>query len=86
VAEQHQGTIHLLLTDVVMPKVEGADLAAELTRLRPGITTLFMSGYTDHRVLESLPKSRRPAVLQKPLNLRSLLTTICTAIEKNPEN
>ena len=52
VAEQYSGKIHLLLTDVVMPKMEGAELARELAKLRPDISTLFMSGYTDHRSLE----------------------------------
>ena len=38
-----------------MPKMEGAELARELAKLRPEISTLFMSGYTDHRLLELLP-------------------------------
>jgi PAS domain S-box-containing protein len=83
VAARHQGTISLLLADVVMPKLEGAGLASELTRLRPEISTLFISGYTDHRVLDHLPKSHKCIVLQKPLNLRSLLATIGETISKN---
>jgi PAS domain S-box-containing protein len=83
VAAQHEGTISLLLTDVVMPKLEGAGLAAELTKLRPGILTLFISGYTDHRVLEHLPEPHKYIVLQKPLNLRALLATIGETISKN---
>jgi PAS domain S-box-containing protein len=83
VAGRFAGQIHLLLTDVVMPKVEGAELASELAKLRPGISTLFMSGYTDHRLLEHLPMVRRPAVLQKPLHLHSLLEAIGEAM-KNP--
>lgn len=81
VAEKYAGEIHLLLTDVVMPKVEGAELARELGKLRPGISTLFMSGYTDHRLLELLPEMRRPTVLQKPLNLQTLLETIDSAMK-----
>ena len=48
VAQQHSGEIDLLLTDVVLPKMGGRDVAANLTRLRPGIKVLFMSGYTGH--------------------------------------
>ncbi|MBZ5676515.1 MAG: response regulator [Acidobacteriia bacterium] len=48
VAQQHTGEIDLLLTDVVLPKMGGRDVAANLTRLRPGIKVLFMSGYTGH--------------------------------------
>ncbi len=83
VAEKYSGQIHLLLTDVVMPKMEGAELARELAKLRPNISTLFMSGYTDHRLLELLPAMRRPAVLQKPLNLQTLLETIGGTMKPN---
>jgi PAS domain S-box-containing protein len=81
VAERFEGHIHLLLTDVVMPKLEGAELAIELSKVRPGISTLFMSGYTDRRLLEHLPQSSKPTVLQKPLNLRSLLGIIGEAVK-----
>ena len=48
VAQRHTGEIDLLLTDVVLPKMGGRDVAANLSRLRPGIKVLFMSGYTGH--------------------------------------
>jgi CheY-like chemotaxis protein len=44
--KQHNGPIHLLVTDVVMPHMNGRDLAQRLARLRPGTKVLFMSGYT----------------------------------------
>jgi CheY-like chemotaxis protein len=50
-ASAHDGTIDLLLTDVIMPGMNGRELAATLTRRRPGIRVLFASGYTDN-VLE----------------------------------
>jgi PAS domain S-box-containing protein len=80
VAAQHLGEIDLLLTDVVMPKMEGTTLANELATARPGIKTLLMSGYTDHRLLEHLPNVRRPVVLQKPLKLQTLLEAISNAM------
>ena len=46
IAREYAGTIHLLVTDVVMPDMNGRDLARNLTRLRPAIQRLFMSGYT----------------------------------------
>lgn len=45
-AEEHKGTIHLLLTDVVMPGMNGRELSEKLQGLYPDINTLFMSGYT----------------------------------------
>ena len=50
-SELHKGPIHLLLTDVVMPKMSGRQLAQNLERLRPDIPVLYMSGYTDDTVL-----------------------------------
>ena len=56
-AEQHPGTIHLLMTDVIMPEMNGRDLASHLLARHPGLKRLFMSGYTadviaHHGVLE----------------------------------
>jgi len=45
-AREHDGDIHLLLTDVVLPEMSGKDLAREITKIRPAIRTLYMSGYT----------------------------------------
>jgi PAS domain S-box-containing protein len=47
IAAQHPGTIHLLLTDVVMPRMGGRALAQELVRVRPTVKILYMSGYAD---------------------------------------
>jgi CheY-like chemotaxis protein len=45
-AEAHHGRVHLLVTDVIMPMMNGRELKTRLEELRPGIRTLFMSGYT----------------------------------------
>ena len=57
-AAAHQGPIDLLITDVVMPDLRGPDLARRLVADRPGLGTLFMSGYMDDALGEgstSLP-------------------------------
>ncbi len=50
-AEQHADTIQLLLTDVVMPRMNGRELASELQRRRPTLKVLYMSGYTDDAIV-----------------------------------
>ena len=49
-SQRHGGAIDLLLTDVVMPDMGGQELAAELTTARPGLKTLFMSGYSEEAI------------------------------------
>jgi YesN/AraC family two-component response regulator len=45
--EEHKSEIHLLLTDVIMPLMNGHELAVRLKAIRPGIKVLYMSGYAD---------------------------------------
>jgi CheY-like chemotaxis protein len=67
-----QEHIDLLLTDVVMPKMSGRDLAQTLGSLRPELKIIYMSGYTDDAVLRSGIHERHTAFLQKPFGLSAL--------------
>jgi signal transduction histidine kinase/CheY-like chemotaxis protein len=51
ICAQHVGDIHLLLTDVVMPRMSGRALAQELSKTRPTLKVLYMSGYTDNAIV-----------------------------------
>src|SRR5436190_12842168 len=68
VLERHGGTIHLLLTDVVMPGFSGQELADRIAAHRPGMRVLYMSGYPGDAVVQhgSLPVGS--AFLQKPFS------------------
>jgi len=72
-AQQHNGPIHLLLTDVVMPGgMSGRDLSESLTSIRPEIKVLFMSGYADHAIVQHGVLEPGTAFLQKPFTPVSL--------------
>jgi PAS domain S-box-containing protein len=65
-SQQFEGPIHLLLTDVVMPQMNGPDLAEKLKMLRPNTKVLYMSGYTDGAILYHGVLQPGTPFLQKP--------------------
>jgi DNA-binding NtrC family response regulator len=66
VAEAHRETIHLLLTDVVMPGASGRDLVDRLAPTRPAMKVLYMSGYTDHAIVHHGVLDPGVAYIPKP--------------------
>jgi two-component system cell cycle sensor histidine kinase/response regulator CckA len=73
ISEQHQGPIHLLLTDVVMPRMNGKQLAVRLQPVHPSMKVLFMSGCTDSAVVHQGVLEADAAFLQKPITPGMLL-------------
>jgi PAS domain S-box-containing protein len=72
VAATHPGPIHLLLTDVVMPRMSGKTLAERLGAERPGLRVLFTSGYTDNIVVHQTILNGEAPFLQKPFSSATL--------------
>ncbi len=81
-AETHQGVIHLLVTDVVMPEMSGRDLNNTLRLRFPQMKTLFMSGYTDDSVIRSGLVQAKVSFLQKPFSPGTLAIKVRTVLHE----
>jgi CheY-like chemotaxis protein len=76
ISEQHTGFIHLMLTDVVMPRMSGPDLVERLAPWHPEMKVLYVSGYTDDAIAQHGVLDPGVALLQKPFSVESLLSKV----------
>ena len=81
-AGEHIGEIHLLMTDVVMPEMNGRELARKLLSLYPGLKRLFMSGYTADVIAHHGVLDEGVHFIQKPFSLDALAAKVREALDR----
>jgi len=82
VADEFDGEIHLLVTDVIMPQMNGHELAAKLCALRPDMKVLYVSGYSDTDIDDHGTLDPRHELLQKPFTPQTLARKIHEVIRE----
>ena len=81
VAGNYGHAIDLLITDVVMPKASGPQLAKELIRVNPGLKVLYMSGHTEHAISKRGVRRKEVAFLPKPFTPAQLIAKVREVLE-----
>jgi two-component system, cell cycle sensor histidine kinase and response regulator CckA len=82
IASAFAGTIHLLLTDVIMPGMGGKQLAEQVTSLRPATRVLFMSGYSTDGIVQSGILNSEAPLLEKPFTREILLRRVRQVLDE----
>src|SRR5580704_9479004 len=84
IAVAHERVIHLLLTDVIMPGMNGRELAQRISEIRPNVKVLYMSGYTENVIGHNGTLDAGVRLLQKPFNLRDLKSKVREVLDATP--
>jgi two-component system, cell cycle sensor histidine kinase and response regulator CckA len=82
-AQQYDGEIHLMITDVVMPQMGGREAVERLSSLRPGTRVLYMSGYTDDAIVRHGLMDERLEFLEKPFTADALVRKVRKVLDSN---
>ncbi|HSO17831.1 MAG TPA: response regulator, partial [Desulfosarcina sp.] len=81
-AEARAGEIHLLMTDVVMPEMNGRDLAERLLAITPNLKILFMSGYTANVIAHHGVLDEDVQFIQKPFSKKDLAVKVRAVLDQ----
>ena len=84
ICEQRSASIHLMVTDVVMPKMSGHELAQRVAPLRPEMRVLFVSGYTGDALTQQGGLGPRAAFLEKPFGPGDLVKKVRQVLDHEP--
>ena len=84
VLEEHASEIDLIVSDVVMPEMDGPSLLREVRKQHPDLKFIFVSGYAEEAFAKNLPEEERGrfGFLPKPFSLKQLATTVKEMLEE----
>jgi PAS domain S-box-containing protein len=82
ICEQHQNSVHLMLTDVVMPGMSSHQLAKRLKSLQPEMKVLYMSGYTDNTIVQHGALAEKVDYISKPFTVDALARKVREVLDK----
>ena len=85
IGDQHPGTIHLLMADVVMPQMNGREVAERLLRVRPKVKVLYVSGYTENAIVHHGVLAPGTNFLQKPFTPDDLSEKVREVLDSQAE-
>ncbi|KAB2890659.1 MAG: response regulator [Desulfobulbaceae bacterium] len=85
IASEHPSTLELLLSDVIMPEMNGLELADKVITLHPRIKCLFMSGYSDNVIAGKELAERKLHLINKPFTAKKLAAKIDELFEQGPD-
>jgi signal transduction histidine kinase/CheY-like chemotaxis protein len=83
ILKQNGKSIDLIVTDLIMPEMNGKELAIEVTKILPKVRVLFTSGYTEDHIVNSGSLDRGVDFLQKPYSIQTLAKKVREVIDKN---
>lgn len=80
-AKNHPEEIHLLITDIIMPEMNGQDLANKMISMHPGLKCLFMSGYAADVLSPQSAQGEKAHCLQKPFSIKDLAIMVRVSLD-----
>jgi len=76
IAARHEGRIHVVLTDLIMPRMNGTELVKRLKAIRPDVKAAYMTGYSEYATPDCETSSNQESILQKPFSSATLANLI----------